>query len=127
MYSDYPFLEADHGSRRLRAAGAALDRLARHLVRVERAPLRSDPMIEFHAEAGAPEGALYLDGKFVETRRDGFALAMDVSAYSLVALVCLIGVAYPHLWKLEVAAKIGLISMNSTMRSSMSPFITRRP
>jgi enoyl-[acyl-carrier protein] reductase I len=28
-----------------------------------------------------------LDGKFVETSRDGFALAMDVSAYSLVALV----------------------------------------
>lgn len=72
MYSDYPFLEADHGSRRLRAAaavlraaGAALDRLARHLVRVERAPLRSDPMIEFHAEAGAPEGALYVDGCLV--------------------------------------------------------------
>ena len=28
-----------------------------------------------------------LDGKFVETSRDGFALAMDVSAYSLVAIV----------------------------------------
>ena len=31
--------------------------------------------------------------------------------YSLVALVCLIGVAYPHLWKLEVAAKICLVGM----------------
>ncbi|HEX5827018.1 MAG TPA: enoyl-ACP reductase [Candidatus Limnocylindrales bacterium] len=28
-----------------------------------------------------------LDGKFVDTSRDGFALALDVSAYSLVALV----------------------------------------
>src|SRR5439155_744422 len=28
-----------------------------------------------------------LDGAFVDTSRDGFALAMDVSAYSLVALV----------------------------------------
>jgi enoyl-[acyl-carrier protein] reductase I len=28
-----------------------------------------------------------LDGSFVETSRDGFALALDVSAYSLVALV----------------------------------------
>ncbi len=28
-----------------------------------------------------------LEGKFVETSRDGFALALDVSAYSLVALV----------------------------------------
>ena len=28
-----------------------------------------------------------LDGKFVDTSRDGFAIALDVSAYSLVALV----------------------------------------
>ena len=27
-----------------------------------------------------------LDGPFVDTSRDGFALALDVSAYSLVAL-----------------------------------------
>ena len=25
----------------------------------------SDPRFEFHAEAGAPEGALYMDGRFV--------------------------------------------------------------
>jgi len=25
----------------------------------------ADPRLEFYAEAGAPEGALYLDGKFV--------------------------------------------------------------
>lgn len=31
--------------------------------------------------------------------------------YSLVAAVCFVGVAYPNLWKLEVAAKIGLIGM----------------
>ena len=31
----------------------------------ESASQRSEPLIEFHAEAGAPEGALYLDGKLV--------------------------------------------------------------
>jgi len=35
-----------------------------------------------------------LDGSFVDTSRDGFALAMDVSAYSLVALA---RAARPHL------------------------------
>ena len=50
----------------LRAAGAALDRLAR---RLETAAPRHEPLppldLEFHAAAGAPEGALYVDGQFV--------------------------------------------------------------
>ncbi|QPX62682.1 membrane protein [Microbacterium phage Xitlalli] len=31
--------------------------------------------------------------------------------YSFVALTCFVGVAYPSLWKLEVAAKCGLLGM----------------
>jgi hypothetical protein len=50
----------------LRAAGAALDRLAQ---RLETAAPRHEPLppldVEFHACAGAPEGALYVDGQFV--------------------------------------------------------------
>jgi hypothetical protein len=49
----------------LRALGAALDRLALRLSHREvRAP-RPDPVLEFYAEAGAPEGALYVDGRLV--------------------------------------------------------------
>ncbi|QDF16991.1 membrane protein [Microbacterium phage TinyTimothy] len=33
------------------------------------------------------------------------------AVYSFVAFVCLIGVAHPHLWKVEVMAKIVLIGM----------------
>ena len=52
----------------LRAASVALDRLAH---RVAVAPHRPAPTLsslaalEFHAEAGAPEGALYVDGELV--------------------------------------------------------------
>lgn len=54
----------------LRAASAALDRLA---ARVAAAPAASAPRrppqtlqaLEFHADAGAPEGALYVDGELV--------------------------------------------------------------
>ena len=38
------------------------DRLSGHAV-AESAP--GDPRLEFYAEAGAPEGALYVDGEFV--------------------------------------------------------------
>ena len=48
----------------LQSASVLLARLARGLAR-ERAPAMSDPRFEFHAEAGAPEGALYVDGRFV--------------------------------------------------------------
>jgi hypothetical protein len=50
----------------LRAASALLDRLARALTH-EPEPVRGEPMLEFYAEAGAPEGALYLDGVLVGT------------------------------------------------------------
>jgi hypothetical protein len=49
----------------LRAASAVLTRLARRIVQ---RPEKSDPLavvLEFYAEAGAPEGALYADGKLV--------------------------------------------------------------
>lgn len=52
----------------LRRASALLDRLAHDLARVERraeAELVRQPVLEFHAEAGAPEGALYVDGQLV--------------------------------------------------------------
>lgn len=50
----------------LRAASAALDRLARQIAAApQRAARHDEPKIEFHADAGAPEGALYVDGKLV--------------------------------------------------------------
>jgi hypothetical protein len=50
----------------LRFAGHALDRLAQRLA-VPHAPSKvAHPVqLEFHAEAGAPEGALYADGVLV--------------------------------------------------------------
>jgi hypothetical protein len=48
----------------LQSASALLARLALSLVR-EQALAVSEPRFEFHAEAGAPEGALYVDGRFV--------------------------------------------------------------
>jgi hypothetical protein len=48
----------------LRSASAVLARLARRLA-VTATRQRSDPRLEFYAEAGAPEGALYLDGQLV--------------------------------------------------------------
>jgi hypothetical protein len=49
----------------LRAASAALARLAARIGRTKPPPRRIDARLEFHAEAGAPEGALYFDGKLV--------------------------------------------------------------
>lgn len=51
----------------LHSASRVLQRLARQLAA---APARPDaaaltPLLEFHAEAGAPEGALYVDGQLV--------------------------------------------------------------
>ena len=50
----------------LHAASAALARAARRLAQPA-APRKApaDPRLEFYAEAGAPEGALYLDGRLV--------------------------------------------------------------
>lgn len=50
----------------LRRLGRALSRLARRLAAAEAAPTE-EPMIEFHAEAGAPEGALYVNGRLIGT------------------------------------------------------------
>lgn len=49
----------------LRSASRALASLSRSLTATERAHERSPPerVLEFYAEAGAPEGALYLDGQ----------------------------------------------------------------
>ena len=48
----------------LRGASATLARLARRLALPRRRP-RGPAHLEFYAEAGAPEGALYLDGELV--------------------------------------------------------------
>jgi hypothetical protein len=49
----------------LHAASRLLGRLARHIARQARRRPRADPVYEFYAEAGAPEGALYVDGQLV--------------------------------------------------------------
>jgi len=50
----------------LRSASAVLARLSRRLAgRAGVAAGPVDPRLEFYAEAGAPEGALYLDGELV--------------------------------------------------------------
>lgn len=48
----------------LRSASAVLARLARRLTS-STAQRRSDTRLEFYAESGAPEGALYLDGQLI--------------------------------------------------------------
>ena len=53
----------------LRGASAALARQARDVARPlharQRRRSQHDVSVEFHAEAGAPEGALYVDGELV--------------------------------------------------------------
>ncbi len=49
----------------LRAASRALDSLARQIAVAPAAVMTRDPKVEFHAESGAPEGALYVDGKLI--------------------------------------------------------------
>jgi hypothetical protein len=49
----------------LHGAGLALGQLARQLLPASPAPATHEPQLEFHAQAGAPEGALYVDGKLV--------------------------------------------------------------
>jgi len=59
----------------LRSASTALARHARVVARPLHARKRrsqADMSVEFHAEAGAPEGALYVDGElvgYIEVRR----------------------------------------------------------
>ena len=54
----------------LRQASAALARLARRLSAPSPVAGHPTPRLEFYAEAGAPEGALYADGVLVG-RLDG--------------------------------------------------------
>ncbi len=49
----------------LRSASAALARLSRKLAIPVGRVARPAPQLEFYTEAGAPEGALYLDGQLV--------------------------------------------------------------
>lgn len=49
----------------LRAIGASLERLALRLLHAQPAVAQAEPVIEFCAEAGAPEGALYVNGELV--------------------------------------------------------------
>ena len=51
----------------LHGASRVLQRLARQLAASPARPQASalTPSLEFHAEAGAPEGALYVDGQLV--------------------------------------------------------------
>ena len=49
----------------LRSASAALARLSRRLARPAARVAHPVPQLEFYADAGAPEGALYLDGQLV--------------------------------------------------------------
>ena len=62
---------AEHGRMRLLAAmalhGASLmlGRLAQRLALARRRAAGPAPVFEFYAEAGAPEGALYVDGQLV--------------------------------------------------------------
>ena len=59
----------------LRAASATLARQARDVARplhARRRRSQHDVSVEFHAEAGAPEGALFVDGElvgYIEVRR----------------------------------------------------------
>jgi microcystin degradation protein MlrC len=76
MYRELPYDEVAPEVRRarslaaaaLRGAGAALDALARRLTHVEPHADAAEPLLEYHAchaEAGAPEGALYVNGLLV--------------------------------------------------------------
>ena len=74
MTRDLPYADALAEDRRarhwaaaaLRAGSRALDRLALRLTHVD-VQARADPLLEFYAEAGAPEGALYVNGQLVGT------------------------------------------------------------
>jgi len=48
----------------LRALSRLLDTLAERVALVEPAPI-TEPVLEYHADAGAPEGALYVNGRLV--------------------------------------------------------------
>lgn len=49
----------------LRGGSQALAQLARQVLGAAPAAPKRAPVLEFYAEAGAPEGALYVDGQLV--------------------------------------------------------------
>jgi len=49
----------------LRACGQVLQQMAARLTLSEPEALTPEPWIEFYADAGAPEGALYVNGELV--------------------------------------------------------------
>ncbi|MBX3599616.1 MAG: hypothetical protein KIS83_04770 [Rubrivivax sp.] len=49
----------------LQSASRALDALARRLALVEAPAAPAEPQLEFHGDAAAPEGALYVNGQLV--------------------------------------------------------------
>jgi hypothetical protein len=49
----------------LRGASRALDALAERLALVEAPAAEAEPVLEFHGDAAAPEGALYVNGQLV--------------------------------------------------------------
>lgn len=72
LMHELPFETATPGERRLRALAVLLLRLASRgfgllaeRVALREAPLLHEPVIEFHGDAGAPEGALYVNGQLV--------------------------------------------------------------
>lgn len=72
LMHDLPLDAATPGERRIRELSALLLRLTSRALGLlaERVALREplpliDPVIEFHGEAGAPEGALYVNGRLV--------------------------------------------------------------
>lgn len=72
LIHELPLDAATPGERRIRDLIAVLLRLASRAfgLLAERVALREpvplvDPVIEFHGEAGAPEGALYVNGRLV--------------------------------------------------------------
>jgi hypothetical protein len=73
-YSRAGFLEAPRPAREaarrwaatgLRSISATLARLSRRIAQPATPAPQPIPQLEFYAEAGAPEGALYLDGQLV--------------------------------------------------------------
>jgi len=71
-FHDLPFDGAPPEERKARATAAAvlraasrmLDALAERLALAE-APVAAEPVLEFHSDAAAPEGALYVNGQLV--------------------------------------------------------------
>lgn len=70
---ELPLEAASPADRRTRDAAAALLRLASRALdtlaeRLDLAPVRptpDEPMLEYHGDAAAPEGALYVNGQLV--------------------------------------------------------------